>query len=100
MGVGISAIVTVRLASPSQDEIAEFLAAVHQRAEITECVLVAGNIDYVLRVQVPGVEDLRDFILTGLKTVPCVSDTSTMLILETSKSVAPLPSSPNMGNTS
>ena len=99
MGVGISAIVTVRLASPSQDEIAGFLAAVHQRAEITECLLVAGNIDYVLRVQVPGVEDLRDFILTGLKTVPCVSDTSTMLILETSKSVASLPMSANMGST-
>ncbi|MGI9414781.1 MAG: Lrp/AsnC family transcriptional regulator [Hyphomicrobiales bacterium] len=98
LGLGISAIVTVRLSSPSQDEIAEFLAAVRRRAEITECLLVAGNLDYVLRVQVGGVENLRDFILTGLKTISCVSETSTMLILESSKSVGSLPISPDAQN--
>ena len=91
LGLGISAIVTVRLSSPSQDEIAEFLAAVRRRAEITECLLVAGNLDYVLRVQVRDVQDLRDFILTGLKTISCISETSTMLILESSKFVGSLP---------
>jgi Lrp/AsnC family leucine-responsive transcriptional regulator len=45
-------------------------------------LLVAGNIDYVLKVRVRDVEGLRSFILEGLKTVPCVAETSTMMILD------------------
>ena len=59
-----------------------FVAAVKRRSEITECLLVAGNLDYVLRVRVRDVDGLRAFILDGLKTIPCVAETSTMLILD------------------
>ena len=32
-------------------------------------------------------EALRDFILANLKSIPCVAETATMLVLEASKSV-------------
>jgi Lrp/AsnC family leucine-responsive transcriptional regulator len=82
LGWSVEALVTVRLASQGADDIQAFLCAVRRRPEITECLLVAGNIDYVLKVRVRDVEGLRSFILEGLKTVPCVAETSTMMILD------------------
>ena len=64
-----------------------FPAAVHRQPEITECLLVTGNLDYVLRLRVRDVEALRDFILAKLKSIPCAAETATMLVLEASKSV-------------
>lgn len=44
-------------------------------------------LDYVLKVRAVDVEALKDFVLEKLKTIPCVSETTTMLILETVKSI-------------
>jgi Lrp/AsnC family transcriptional regulator, leucine-responsive regulatory protein len=91
LGLGVSVIVTVRLARQTPKDISEFLEAVHRQTEITECLLVTGNLDYVLRLRIRDVEALRDFILTKLKSIPCVAETSTMLILEASKSIETVP---------
>ncbi len=91
LGLGISVMMTVRLGRQSQDDIREFLAVIDREPEITECLLVTGNLDYILRVQVRDVEALRRFTLDKLKTISCVAETATMLILETSKSVPMFP---------
>lgn len=87
LGIGVSVMVNVRLSEQSPSDIEEFLAAIHRLPEISECLLVAGNLDYVLKVRAVDVEALKDFVLAKLKTIPCVSETTTMLILETVKSI-------------
>ncbi len=82
LGWRVNALVTVRLASRGPEDVEAFVAAVKRRSEITECLLVAGNLDFVLRVRVRDVDGLRAFILDGLKTIPCIAETSTMLILD------------------
>jgi Lrp/AsnC family leucine-responsive transcriptional regulator len=91
LGLGVGVIMTVRLAKQTPADIAEFLAVVHRQPEITECLLVTGNLDYVLRLRVRDVEALRDFILSKIKNISCVAETSTMLVLDTSKSAETLP---------
>jgi Lrp/AsnC family leucine-responsive transcriptional regulator len=81
----------VRLAKQTPADIAEFLGVVHRLPEITECLLVTGNLDYLLRVRVRDVEALRNFILSKIKNISCVAETSTMLVLDTSKSAETLP---------
>ena len=85
MGQGVSVMVNVRLSCQSPADIEEFMSAVHRLPEITECLLVTGNLDYVLKVQTRDVEALRDFVLKELKAIPSVSETSTMLILDSVK---------------
>jgi len=82
---GISVLVTVRLAQQSPTDIKSFIDAVAGLPEITECLLVTGNLDYVLRVRAKDVDALKEFVLTKLKAIPSVSETTTMLILETVK---------------
>ena len=83
LGLNISALITVRLLKQSPEDVQGFLSAVSGFDEVTECLLVAGNFDYVLRVSVIDVEALREFILNKLKSISCVGDTTTMLILDT-----------------
>ena len=85
LGYGIRVLVSVRLAEQSPSDIEMFLAAINRLPEITECLLVTGNLDYVLKVQTKDVEALRNFVLNELKNIPCVAETSTRLILETVK---------------
>lgn len=56
------------------------------REHVGEALLVKGNLDYILKVQTADVEALKDFVLAKFKTIPCVSETTTMLILEAGKS--------------
>lgn len=86
LGIGVSVMVSVRLSEQGPSDIEEFLTAIHRLPEISECLLVAGNLDYILKVRAVDVEALKDFVLEKLKTIPCVSETTTMLILETVKS--------------
>ena len=85
-GSFINVLINVRLSHQAPEDIDKFMAAVHRLPEITECLLVTGNLDYVLKVRTKDVEALRDFVLKELKTIACVSETSTMLILDIAKS--------------
>lgn len=85
LGFGVNALVTVRLARQTPEDVKAFLDAIDTLPEITETLLVAGSLDYVLRVMVRDVDELRAFILEGLKQLPGVAETTTMLILETRK---------------
>lgn len=85
LGETINVMVNVRLSRQSPADIQEFLSAVNRLPEITECLLVTGNLDYVLKVRTKDVEALRNFVLKELKDIPSVSETTTMLILESVK---------------
>lgn len=81
LGLGISVVVSVRLGKQGPEGAGEFLRAVARRPEISECLLVTGNIDYLLRVWVRDIAALRDFIGNVLQSIPSVAETSTMVVL-------------------
>lgn len=86
LGLSICVVVSVRLAKQTPDAASQFLSAIEDRPEITECLLVTGSVDYLLRVWVKDIEALRQFISAALQAIPCVAETSTMVILDTTKS--------------
>jgi Lrp/AsnC family leucine-responsive transcriptional regulator len=85
IGNTVSVLVQVRLSMQTPTDIDEFMSAIERLPEITECLLVTGNVDYILKVETQDVEALRDFVLKELKAIPSVAETSTMLILDTVK---------------
>jgi Lrp/AsnC family leucine-responsive transcriptional regulator len=93
LGLNICVMVTIRLARHGPETAGQFLQAIQGRPEITECLLVTGNIDYLLRVWVRDVEALRDFIKDALQSIPAVAETSTMVILDMTKSAGLLTAS-------
>lgn len=91
MGLTICVMVSVRLARQDPEGRSEFLSAIQERPEITECLLVTGSVDYVLRVWVKDIDALRDFITEALQSIPAVAETSTMVILNVTKAVGGAP---------
>lgn len=86
LGFSICVMVSVKLAKQSPDAAEQFMSAIRAQPEITECLLVTGNVDYLLRVWVKDIEALRTFISEALQAIPCVAETSTMVILDTQSS--------------
>ena len=85
MGQGVCVMVNVRLSQQSPADIEGFMSAVHRLPEITECLLVTGNLDYVLKVQTRDVEALRDFVLKELKILVKMIMKLIYIILELKK---------------
>ncbi|WP_109465688.1 Lrp/AsnC family transcriptional regulator [Albibacillus kandeliae] len=82
LGLNISVFIMVRLSGHGPEGTRDFLSAVAARPEITECFLVAGNVDYMLRVWVGDLEELGDFVRDVLQSIPAVTETSTMVVLK------------------
>ena len=85
LGLNISVLATVRLARHGVEGTEQFLNAISKHPEITECLLVTGNIDYVLRIWVRDIDALGTFIRDVLQSIPAVTETTTMVILKHDK---------------
>ena len=85
LGLSISVLVSVRLARHGTEGTEQFLTAIAKHPEITECLLVTGNIDYVLRIWVKDIDALGTFIRDVLQSIPAVAETTTMVILKQDK---------------
>ena len=82
MGLGICVLVSVKLSFQAPEGHEQFLKATREHREITECLLVTGDSDYLLRVWVENMATLAEFIPTVLQGLPCVAETSTTLVLK------------------
>ena len=72
VGFSVSTYVQVRLRDQQQATLEAFEAQVVRHPEIMDCVLMAGDIDYLLRILCKGVEDyerIHHHILTALPGV-------------------------------
>ena len=82
LGLNVCVLVSVRLARHGPEGTEQFLSAVARHPEITECLLVTGNLDYMLRIWVRDIEALGVFIRDVLQSIPAVAETTTMVILK------------------
>ena len=86
VGLGLSAYINVRLEkhTPSQRQspMDSFRAAVLGWSEVADCVALAGEMDYLLHVQVRDMEHFARFIRDTLLRHPAVQDCKTSFVLE------------------
>lgn len=82
LGRMIEVLISVRLARHGPEGSEHFRAAMALRPEVTECLLVTGNVDYMLRISVADIDALARFIRDVLQAIPMVAETGTMVVLE------------------
>jgi Lrp/AsnC family leucine-responsive transcriptional regulator len=82
LGLNLCVMVFVKLSRYGPEGHEQFLKAISERPEITECLLVSGRSDYLLRVWVEDADALREFTINALQGIPAVAETSTMLVLD------------------
>ena len=93
MGLALTAYLNVRLhkqaAAGIRQPTAAFRAAVQAWPEVIDCMALAGEMDYLLRVVVVDMAHYARFITDTLLTHPSVQDCRTSFVLEQVKADGP-----------
>ena len=80
LGVGLQAIIAVRLARHSRDKFRTLYAHIHQLTEVLQVFHVSGVNDLLLHVAVRDVAHLRDLVVDQLATRSEVANCETSVI--------------------
>ena len=91
LGFQIAAMVFVKLEKNTKQNGDAFERALQDLPQVTECCVVTGAHDYVLRVLTKSLEDYEHFLKDGLANVEMVADLESLIILKQSMSRNELP---------
>ena len=94
LGVGTVAFIQVSLQRTTEDVFSEFKREVARDPLVSECYMVAGGYDYLLKVRFEDTEDYRA-VLERVVRFPGVAQTHTYMVIEEVKANdhIPLPTS-------
>lgn len=91
IGLGFSAFLGVKIDSHANAHALAFETSVIAMPEVVACHLVSGNVDYLLEVVVPELEDYQRFLVDKLLNLPIVREVQSSIAIQTLKAGAPLP---------
>jgi DNA-binding Lrp family transcriptional regulator len=91
MGYGITVFVLVKLENLSSANKVTFENYIDKLPNVRECHLIAGDIDYILKVVAKNWEDYQDFLRNELTNAPNVSSAKSCLSMNTSKAQPSVP---------
>lgn len=91
LGLQFRAWVMVRLGEHRAEVVADFLRAVDRNPMITECCLVTGSADYMIKVYARDIADYRDIMMSDLVRLPGVIEVTTHVVLEQCKKTTSVP---------
>ena len=82
LGIGMHAIIAVRLRRHGADEVTTFQANAAAMNEVVAVFHVAGANDFLVHVAVRDAEHLRDLVVTRFSSLPEVSRIETFLVFQ------------------
>jgi Lrp/AsnC family leucine-responsive transcriptional regulator len=82
LNLSITAFVRVRLEQQCAQHIAKFEREISALPEVMECYLMAGEIDYHLRILVASLTDFESFLRQKLAKMECVAHVTSSLALK------------------
>ena len=91
VGLKVSVFIQVALEKQVEKALEIFEDAILERPEVMECYLMTGEADYLLRVVVPDIQALEEFILHFLSRVPGVGNIKSSFALKQIKYQTALP---------
>ena len=95
VGLGLTAYLNVRLEKHTENHKRNpmdiFKASVQTWPEVVECAALTGEMDYLLRLEVPDMRAYSRFIMDTLLKHPSVEDCKTSFVLDRVKSTTAVP---------
>jgi len=85
LGIDVVAFVSVGLSAHLRKDAQAFEAAMAAAPEVRECHNVTGNIEYLLRVEVPDLSAYKAFHADKLGVLPMVGSITSHICLDSSK---------------
>jgi DNA-binding Lrp family transcriptional regulator len=94
LGYGITVFALVSLRSQAEDDLKLFEQHVAALAEVRECHMLNGEIDFILKIVAHDLQGFQQFLTSKLTTAPNVASVKTSLTIRTSKDVPGIPVDP------
>ena len=82
IGVGLQAMITVRLQKHSRDLVEDFRAHALSRQPVVSLYHVGGEHDFLIHTAVRDADHLRDFVLDEFTTRPEIEQVETWIVFE------------------
>ena len=91
LGYGISVFALVSLKSQAETDLRAFEDHVAKLAEVRECHMLNGEIDFILKIVAHDLQGFQLFLTSQLTTAPNVASVKTSLTIRTSKDLPGIP---------
>lgn len=91
VGLGMNVFIHITLERQTEAALAAFELAMRGNPEVMECYLMTGDSDYMVRVVVPDLTALEQFIVARLSKTPGVANIRSSLALKQVKYETALP---------
>ncbi|MCU6452683.1 Lrp/AsnC family transcriptional regulator [Sphingomonas sp. A2-49] len=91
LGFPITVFAMVSLRSQAEHDLAAFEAHVAGIAEIRECHMLNGEIDFILKIVASDLKSFQEILTTHLTPAPNVASVKTSLTIRTAKATSGIP---------
>jgi DNA-binding Lrp family transcriptional regulator len=91
LGYGVTVFAQVGLSSQAEADLQAFEARVTQWPEVRECTMLAGEVDFLLKIIAKDWNAYQQFLTTHLTTAPNVAHVKSALAIRVSKPDAGIP---------
>src|ERR1700760_4851683 len=91
LGLDVTIFAQVKLANTGRDAIAEFEAAIRDRAEVLECFTLTGEWDFLLKIVTKNMKAYEAFYLDYLSRIPSVRSVNSSVAVTVIKESTALP---------
>lgn len=91
LGYSITVFAMVSLRSQAETDLRAFEDYVGTLAEVRECYMLNGEIDFILKVVARDLQSFQSFLTTHLTAAPNVSSVKTSLTIRTAKQLSGVP---------
>jgi Lrp/AsnC family transcriptional regulator len=91
LGLDVTVFAQVKLATTGRGALAEFEAAIRDRAEVLECFTLTGEWDFLLKIVTRSMKAYEAFYLDYLSRIPCVQSVNSSVAVTVIKDSTALP---------
>jgi Lrp/AsnC family leucine-responsive transcriptional regulator len=91
VGNNILVLCNIRLKQHTQQLIQEFMDAVQNIDEVTECYNTSGDFDFLIKVYIKDMKSYQQFMLHKLGTIPCIGSLNSIFVIDHTKSTRGVP---------
>src|SRR5574344_1768356 len=91
VGNGLIVLCNIRLKQHTQALIQQFMDAVQDLEEVTECYNTSGDYDFQIKVYVSNMKHYQEFMLNTLGTIDCVGSLHSIFVIEEIKDSHTIP---------
>lgn len=82
LGMALTVFIEAKLDHTTSDALDRFQKTVDELDELVECYLIAGDYDYLLKVQLANIAAYRHFLSEALPKLPDVQQTCSYIVIE------------------